>query len=139
VRERGFAAATVGADHDKLKIAIAQRCGLADATFMVDDVEDAIELNGTMIMLDVLHYFDDSAQSHLLRVAAADSDLVIIRDAVRDGSWRYPATYAQEAFSRAVRWLKAKRLNFPTRQTITAAFGDFDADIVPMWGLMPFN
>ena len=89
-------------------------------------------------MLDVLHYLDDGAQTALLR-HAAQSDVVIIRDAVRDGSWRYRATYAQETFARAVRWLQAERLNFPRRETIADAFPGFESEIVPLWGRMPFN
>ena len=50
---------------------------------------------------------------------------VIIRDAVRDGSWRYRLTYAQEMFSRAVRWLRAERLHFLTREEIVRPLRGF--------------
>ena len=89
-------------------------------------------------MLDLLHYLQDDEQRALL-ADAAHSDLVIIRDALRDGSWRYCATYAQETFARAVRWLKAERLNFPRRETIVGAFEGFQSEIVPLWGHTPFN
>ena len=138
LRARGFEAPVTGVDHDARKIAIARGLGLRDATFDIGDA-GAIDLSGTIVMLDLLHYFDDAAQASLLRRAAAASNLVIIRDAVRDGSWRYRATYAQEAFARAIRWLKAERLNFPSRETIVDAFAGFDAEIVPLWGRTPFN
>jgi hypothetical protein len=92
-----------------------------------------------VVMLDLLHYFDDEAQAAMLRRAAAGADLVIIRDALRDGSWRYRATYAQETFARTVRWLQAERLNFPRRATIVGAFDGFESEIVPLWGRTPFN
>jgi len=138
LRGRGFEAPVAGVDHDRRKIEIARGLGLRDATFNIGDA-GAIDLSGTIVMLDLLHYFDDAAQASLLRRAASASSLVIIRDAVRDGSWRYRATYAQESFARAIRWLKAERLNFPRRETIVDAFAGFDAEIVPLWGRTPFN
>jgi SAM-dependent methyltransferase len=138
LRARGFEAPVTGIDHDARKIEVARSLGLREATFDVGDVT-GMSLRGTIVMLDLLHYFDDAAQTTLLRRAAAASNLVIIRDAVRDGSWRYRATFAQEMFSRAIRWLKAERLNFPRRETIAAAFAGFDAEIVPLWGRTPFN
>ena len=70
---------------------------------------------------------------------AAVANLVMIREAVRDASVRYRVTVAQERFSRAIRWLRAERLNFPTRETISTRFDEFDREIVPMWGRTPFN
>jgi trans-aconitate methyltransferase len=139
LRARGIEAPIAGIDHDARKIAVARGLGLRDATFDVDDVEDAIELSGTLLLVDVLHYFAEDEQAWLLRTAANKSRLVIIRDAVNDGSWRYRATYAQETFARAVRWLKAERLNFPRRATILDAFEDFECEVVPLWGRTPFN
>ena len=138
LRGRGFEAPVAGVDHDRRKIEIARGLGLRNATFNIGDA-GAIDLSGIIVMLDLLHYFDDAAQASLLRRAASASSLVIIRDAVRDGSWRYRATYAQESFARAIRWLKAERLNFPKRETIVDAFAGFDAEILPLWARTPFN
>ena len=55
---------------------------------------------GTVVLLDLLHYFTSDEQARILAAAAAHATTVIIRDAVRDGSWRYRMTYAQEMFSR---------------------------------------
>jgi hypothetical protein len=64
---------------------------------------------------------------------------VIIRDAIRDGSWRYRFTYAQEMFSRLVRWLRAERLHFPARDDVTSPFAKFDVEVMPLYGRTPFN
>ena len=136
LRARGFDAPITGIDHDARKIAVARDLALPDATFLVGRASARPE--PIIVMLDLLHYFDDDGQAALLR-AAARADLVIIRDAVRDGTWRYRATYAQETFARAVRWLKADRLNFPRRETIVDAFDGFEREIVPLWGRTPFN
>jgi len=137
LRARGFDAPIVGVDHDVRKIEAARGLGLRDAMFEVADAA-SIAMRGTVTMLDLLHYFDDAAQRSLL-ARAAEANVVVIRDGVRDGSWRYRATYAQETFARGIRWLKADRLNFPLRETIAGAFAGFESEIVPLWGRMPFN
>ena len=145
LRARGYDAPIVGVDHDARKIEVARGLGLRDVTFELDNVGRASACPDglkpvlhTVVMLDLLHYLQDDEQRALL-ADAAHSDLVIIRDALRDGSWRYCATYAQETFARAVRWLKAERLNFPRRETIVGAFEGFQSEIVPLWGHTPFN
>jgi SAM-dependent methyltransferase len=137
LRARGFAAPIRGIDHDERKIAVAARV-VQDATFEVADARSAIETNGTVVLLDLLHYFRSSDQAAIL-ASAANATTVIIRDAVRDGSWRYRLTYAQETFSRAVRWLRAERLHFQTREEIVRPFAKFDAEVVPLYGRTPFN
>ena len=141
LRARGVDTPLVGIDHDARKIAIAQKLTLRDTTFIPADAgqASASPRPHTTVMIDLLHYFDDAGQAALLRRVAGESNLVIIRDAIRDRSWRYRATYAQESFARAVRWLKAQRLNFPAREAIAGAFAGFDAEIAPLWGRTPFN
>ena len=139
LRERGLHVPIIGVDHDAAKIGVARGLGLAGATFEAGDARASLDHDGAIVMLDVLHYFRDQEQAEMLRQAAERAQLVIIRDALRDGTWRHRLTHAQEWFSRAVHWLKAERLNFPTRQTIDAAFPRFDAEVVPMWGRTPFN
>ena len=110
-----------------------------DATFEVADARTAIAAGGTVVLLDLLHYFRSGDQAAILAAAAANATTVIIRDAVRDGSWRYRLTYAQETFSRAVRWLRAERLQFLTRDEIMRPFAGFRAEVVPLYGRTPFN
>ena len=136
LRARGYEAPITGIDHDARKIDVARRLGLRNGTFVTGRAAGSAA--PTTVMLDVLHYLDDGERRALL-AEAAQSEVVIIRDAVRDGSWRYRATYAQETFARAVRWLKAERLNFPTRESIADAFEGFQAEVVPLWGRTPFN
>ena len=138
LRARGFVAPIRGVDHDERKIAVASSV-VHDATFEVADARTAIASGGTVVLLDLLHYFQAGDQANILAVAAANAKTVIIRDAVRDGSWRYRLTYAQETFSRAVRWLRAERLHFLTRDEIVRPFAGFDAEVVPLYGRTPFN
>jgi len=146
LRERGVRVPIAGIDHDEAKIAAAREIGESydGLTFSAGDVRDPIRAGSSVLLLDVLHYFSDSAQSRILETVAAgvpDGGMVIIRDAIRDGSLRYRLTYVAELFARGVRWLKAERLNFPPVETIAAPFRDrgFEEEIVPLYGRTPFN
>jgi SAM-dependent methyltransferase len=138
LRARGFRAPIRCVDHDERKVAIA-RSVVPDAVFEVGDARNSIESAGTVVLLDLLHYFRAGDQSRILEAAAKTASTVIIRDAIRDGSWRYRFTYAQEMFSRVVRWLRAERLHFPARDDVTAPFGNFGVEVVPSYGRTPFN
>jgi len=143
LRECGLQLPIAGIDHDVQKIAAANSVAsrYANVSFRAGDAREPLEHRGSVVMLDLLHYFDDPTQARILENAAAciaPGGVLIVRDAIRDGSWRYRATYAQEMFARSVRWLKAERLNFPAWSTLAALRG-FEEEIVPMWGRTPFN
>lgn len=144
LRERGFRAPIVGIDHDAKKIAAAQAIArrYEGLDFRTADAREPLDFRGSTVMLDLLHYFRDDEQRAILRNAAERTPpggVVIIRDALRDGTWRYRMTYAQESFSRIIGWLKAERLHFPTREFIAGAFEGFEQSVTPLWGRTPFN
>jgi SAM-dependent methyltransferase len=142
LRERGFRGPIVGIDHDRRKIEVARNAAGTEEnlSFGVADARTATVPRGNVVLLDLLHYFTDEEQSIILQTAAATAQMVIIRDGIRDGTLRYHLTYAQEALSRAGGWLKADRLNFPTRQAIEQPFaGTFRAEVRRMFGRTPFN
>ncbi len=141
LRQRGFKAAIVGIDHDARKIDIAKRVAAADdVSFRVGDAREAITMRGNVVLLDVLHYFTSEDQSAILRNASRAGGMILIRDAIRDGSLRYRLTYAQETLARVGGWLKAERLNFPTHEGIADALdGEFTHELQPMFGHSPFN
>lgn len=142
LRENGVDNAVTGIDHDERKIAkasaIAARYG--GLQFRTGDARDPAPAGATVVVIDVLHYFTAEDQRRILEnAAAAEGDLVLIRDAIRDGSMRYHMTAAQEHLSRSVRWLRAERLNFPSRDDILRPFDGYAAEVEPMWGRTPFN
>lgn len=142
LREHGFAEPITGIDHDAAKIAEANRAAYDGIRFATGDARDAIPSGSSVLLLDVLHYFDTQEQARILEnVARAvpPGGVAIIRDAVRDGSWRYRATYAAELFARGIHWIRAERLHFPTRERIVGAFEGFNAEVTPLWGVTPFN
>jgi 2-polyprenyl-3-methyl-5-hydroxy-6-metoxy-1,4-benzoquinol methylase len=147
LREHGVGFPVLGVDHDAPKIEAAQRAaarGYDGLTFRVADARTALDFSGNVTMNDVLHYLDDAEQDALLAAAiraTAPGGMVIIRDCPNDGSWRYKATWLEESFAVSIRWLKAGRLNFPTRDRIAAPFraAGFTEEVTPLWGNLPFN
>jgi SAM-dependent methyltransferase len=145
LRQHGFTAPITGVDHDRRKIDVARRAadGDRDLHFVQADAREPMNFCGNVVLLDVLHYFTDDEQSRILERAARSvppGGLLIIRDGLHDATVRYRITHALEAFARAVRWLKAERLNFPTRECIERPLrGAFDEEVRSMSGFMPFN
>jgi SAM-dependent methyltransferase len=142
LREHGFQNAIVGIDHDERKVAKANviAAQYSGVQFQAGDARGSVPAGMNVVVIDLLHYFTTDEQRAILEnIKASARELVIIRDGVRDGSVRYRATVAQERLSRAIGWIRAERVNFPTRETIVEAFRGFDQEIVPMWGRTPFN
>lgn len=139
LRESGFTREIVGIDFDAKKISSAKKA-TRDVDFRVGDARDPLPPNHSVVMLDLLHYFTNDEQQTILANAAhavPPGGMIIIRDAIDDASWRYRATWLAESFARLVFWLKAERLNFPTRERLTIP--GFAIEARPLWGRTPFN
>jgi hypothetical protein len=96
----------------------------------------------SILLIDVLHYFTPDEQSLILanaRNAVPNGGVVVIRETLCDASWRFRATCAVELFARAIRWIRADRLQFATREQITNAFAGWQHEVTPLWGRTPFN
>lgn len=142
LRASGFAQPIIGIDHDAAKIASAQRASTDGMSFSTGDARQPLPYGCSVLLIDVLHYVTAEEQSCILRNAAAAAPpggVVIIRDTIDDRSWRFRATYAMELFARGIRWIRAERLDFPTRERIANAFAGFEQEITPLWGATPFN
>ena len=148
LRERGFASPLHGFDFDAPKIAQAQRSASAHDKAVTFSVADAGHVlpgeRGHVVMLDVLHYLDATAQGDLLeRVAEriAPGGLCLIRETPRDATWRFRATQIEELFIRSILWMKSGAVHFPTIEEVVAPFArrGFSAQVRPLWGRTPFN
>lgn len=144
LRADGFEPPIIGIDFDPRKIETARKASndYAVVEFRAGDARDELPPGHSVVMLDLLHYFTVEEQRTILAHAASvvpPGGMVIIRDAIDDGSWRYRTTWAAEAFARLVFWLKAERLNFPTRETLMAPFSGWEQELIPLWGRTPFN
>ena len=146
LRERGFRAPIRGIDSDARKIAAAVSAKDKDDTmtdFVHGIVDSGTRFSGSVALLDVLHYLDESSQRRLLEQAAsfiAPGGLLLIRDSFADGSWRASLTRVEERFAIALGWLKGGTVHFPTRRFLEDALQDrFSLTIVPAYGRTPFN
>ena len=143
LREHGYTAPVTGIDFDRRKIDLARRISTQyrDLQFLSGDARDPFPPPPRdVVILDMLQYFDTGAQHAILAKAAKCGGVVILRQGIRDGSWRHRFTLFVDALGRAVRWMKAERLNFPTREDVMQPFADgFDAEVRPMWGRTPYN
>jgi trans-aconitate methyltransferase len=142
LRERGFTQPITGIDHDAAKIASANRLSSDGLRFTTGDARDALPHGASVLLIDVLHYFNADEQARILANAVSavpSGGVVIIRETIADHSWRFRMTYAAEVFARGIRWIRAERLHFATRDQITSAFAGFGAEVTPLWGRTPFN
>lgn len=142
LREHGYAAPIRGVDFDARKIDVARRAATKyrELEFVAADAREGVPFAGDVVILDMLQYFDAESQQRVLASAASSAETVILRQGIADGSWRHRFTLVVDALGRAMRWMKAERLHFPTRDEVTAPFaGEFDAEVRPMWGRTPYN
>lgn len=144
LRASGIEAPITGLDFDERKITAARdaSAGLAGVTFLRADAREPLPADHDVVMLDVLQYFSTVDQQRILANAASSvprGGIVIIREGIRDASWRYRLTWLVDWMARLFRWMRAERLNFPAREEITGAFDGFEAAVTPLWGRTPYN
>jgi SAM-dependent methyltransferase len=141
LHEHGHVAPMMGIDFDQRKIDVARKAAQRydGIEFIAGDARQPLPRGRDVVLLDILHYFDSLSQQTILANAASAGDVVVIRQGIRDGSWRHRLTAIVDGLARVFRWMKAERLNFPTRAEIEAPFADFDAEVCPLWGKMPYN
>lgn len=146
LREHGFRARYLGVDLDTRKIDEARpaaRDGL-DLEFATASATALPDFSGDVALVDVLHYLPAGHQQLALAEAAArvrPGGLIVIRNVVRDASWRFRATVAEEHFIRALRWMRYPATHYPERNEIEAPLRatGFATEVRPLWGRTPFN
>ena len=144
LRENGFAAPILGIDFDERKIDAARKAATRyrGIRFETADARDALPDGHNIVMLDVLQYLDTPSQHQTLaNIARAipQNGIAVIRQGVRDHSWRYRLTATVDALGRAGRWMKAEDLNYPRKEEITSVFKGFEHEVRQLWGRMPYN
>jgi SAM-dependent methyltransferase len=148
LREAGLKNPIVGIDTDVKKVRAGQEVAArayAGIDLIVGDARrDLAEFAGNVALLDVIHYLTDPEQHEVLAAAAsrvAPGGIAVIRDCIRDGTWRYRMTWAEEWFAKTIGWLRVPRLNFPTLDALTTEFDrrDFSGEVTPLWGRTPYN
>jgi 2-polyprenyl-3-methyl-5-hydroxy-6-metoxy-1,4-benzoquinol methylase len=147
LRERGFRAAYHGLDLDARKIEEARQAAQAaqlDLDFARGTADSLPAFSGDVALLDVLHYMPADVQRRVLAEAGgrvADGGMLVIRNVLRDRSWRFRLTVMQEKLARWLGWMRSPLGHFPRREDIEVplrAMG-FAVRVKPLWGSTPFN
>lgn len=144
LREHGFTSTILGVDHDEGKIDAARRAATRyrGVDFIRANAADALPADHNVVLIDLLQYVGSEAQETILRNAAAvvpPAGVAILRQGIRDHSWRYRVSHSVDAIGRAIRWNRGTPMNFPTAETVLGAFAGFEAQVVPLWGRTPYN
>ena len=144
LREHGYTAPILGIDFDERKIDLARNVATRyrGIDFIAGDAREPLPEDHDIVLLDLLHYFDADSRKRIMANVAravAPNGIVVIRQAIHDRSWRARFTAFVDDAARTLRWMKAEKLQLPTREEIENAFAGFDADVKPLWGRMPYN
>ena len=145
LRASGHRAPIVGWDVDEKKIEVAKTVlSEGGESFRAGDAINFSEHYGDVVMLDVLHYFNDRDQQRVLRKIAASiapQGVALIRLALNEPSWRFAATKAEEWFVHFTRWIPMQGANFPSRDDVSLPLAKegLEVEVRPMWGWTPFN
>jgi 2-polyprenyl-3-methyl-5-hydroxy-6-metoxy-1,4-benzoquinol methylase len=146
---RGHALPYLGLDHDKRKIdagrCAAQRAGL-DAVMRLQhaDVAELPSMQGHVALLDVLHYLSADRQLALLQAATrhlAPHGCLIIRNVLREPTWRFLATRVEEFFLHVSGWIPGGAQHYPSTDELRVPLerAGLVVTIEPLRGRTPFN
>jgi 2-polyprenyl-3-methyl-5-hydroxy-6-metoxy-1,4-benzoquinol methylase len=136
-----------GCDWDDEKVAIANRAveGLS-GEFAKGDVRTAhSEPADTVLLIDVLHYFERAAQDALLTRAAGfvkPGGRLVLRDADTGRGWRSRMTRIEEGFFTAIKFNRGERVLFrdvPRELLPLLEAQGMSCSVVPCWGQTPFS
>lgn len=147
LRECGFRAAYHGLDMDAQKIEEARQAANAaglDLEFANGTADSLPAFSGDVALLDVLHYMPADVQRRVLAEAAArvaNDGMLVIRNVLRDRSWRFRTTVLEERLARLLGWMRSPIGDFPQREDIEAPLRALGMSIrvQPLWGRTPFN
>ncbi|MFC4762462.1 class I SAM-dependent methyltransferase [Dyella koreensis] len=139
----------LGLDHDERKIEAGmiavRRAGLEQVMELRQaDAEAMPPIQGHVALLDMLHYLSRDAQQSLLARSVqhlAPNGVLVIRSVLRDSSWRFHATRAEEVWLRLSRRIRGGAQHFPCaeelRKPLEAA--GLTVTTAPLFGFTPFN
>ncbi|MCB1228214.1 MAG: class I SAM-dependent methyltransferase [Verrucomicrobiales bacterium] len=106
---------------------------------------DASDHQGHVTLLDVLQFVEIQVQEHILRQTAAcltePGHRLILRNALRDDSWRSRVTVGIDHFSHWIRWMPSSPSHHPDRVWLEQLLIEcgLTPRFVPLWGATPFN
>jgi len=149
LRERGWRNSVSGFDYDSRKIEggrrMIDRGGYGDIRLQQGDARHHLpDHRGDVAILDILQFFDNGEQSHLLASAAArvaPGGKLIIRSGLKEKNTRFFVTWLGDILAKLTFWMKAAPVHYPTGVFFKKVLEDqgLEVEIRPFWGRTPFN
>ncbi|MEV8519916.1 class I SAM-dependent methyltransferase [Dyella marensis] len=146
---RGALPRYVGLDRDERKITqgrvAVRRAGIEHAIELhAADAAALPDLRGHVALLDMLHYLPRDAQATLLQAAIArlaPGGVLVIRSVLRDGSWRFQATRAEEVWLRVSGLIRGGAQHYPSTEELRPPLeaAGLAVSMGPLFGRTPFN
>ena len=101
-------------------------------------------IRGHVALLDVLHYLPREGQHALLENAIAHlapGGLLVIRNVLRERSWRYALTRVSEFFLSVSGWMRVGAQHYPSAAELRGQLeaAGLAVNIRPLHGKMPFD
>ncbi|TCI11433.1 class I SAM-dependent methyltransferase [Dyella soli] len=146
---RGIVTQYLGLDSDPRKIEAGTRAlhqaGLQPALQLRQaDGTTAHGVHGHVVLLDVLHYLPAAGQRAMLENAVAHlapGGLLIVRNVLRESSWRYYVTRGSEFFLRISGWMKVGAQHYPSADELRAPLeaAGLQVSLRSLHGRTPFD
>jgi len=152
--ELGRATSARGVDWDERKIEDANAAAEGargddlsrlDARFEVQDARECRpEPSDTVLLIDLLHYFQVPEQDAILDRAAAavrPGGVLLVREADTERGWRSWMTLFEERLFTALRFNRGERVRFQPARAIAERIrgAGLETEIRPAWGKTPFS
>lgn len=146
---RGVVMRYLGVDSDPRKIDAGNRAlrqsGL-DGLLQLRQTDGTAQqpIRGHVALLDVLHYLPREGQHALLENAIAHlapGGLLVIRNVLRERSWRYALTRVSEFFLSASGWMRVGAQHYPSADELRGQLeaAGLAVNIRSLHGKMPFD
>lgn len=149
LRERGLQTPLYGVDFDAAKIKTAQLLAKQFSPppqFETGDMRKPWpDVQGSICLLDVLQYLEIDGRADLLRRASTHvvpGGRLIIRGSLKESTWRWKVNYMLDHVAKALSWMKATPVTYPTREELVSVMADCGLELKeyrPLWGRTPFN
>ena len=148
LRARGFRGEFLGVDYDAKKVSVAGEIATGrfeGMEFRDGDAREGVpEFSGHVTVLDILQFFVPEERERLLRSVArsvAPGGKLIIRNGVKDASWRFRALQVGDVLAKATFWMKAGPVSYPIAGEVGGILEDegLIGGARPLWGGTPFN
>ena len=148
LRIRGVDNPYWGFDYDvpKIEAAIEAARNEPRMSFRVGDAREKIseDFQGNVTLLDMLQFLSEEDLEALLNQVAgwiAPDGVLVIRNCIDDGSWRFGVTETCDRISNWLAWMKGAPRSYPTiaRLNEILELHGLKGECKPMWGRTPFS